>query len=66
MNHHSKSRVVAILSIALVTCFLGITTFAEKDRQRANEATRRSKDAASAFNEIMGAPDKAIPRELVD
>ena len=31
-----------------------------------NEATRRSKDAATVFNEIMGAPDSAIPKELVD
>jgi len=66
MNHHSKSRVVGILSIVLVTWALVIPAFAEKNGKGANEATRRSKDAAAVFNEIMGAPDNAIPKELVD
>ena len=66
MNHHSKSRVVGILSIVLVTWALGIPAFAEKNGKRANEATRRSKDAATVFNEIMGAADNAIPKELID
>lgn len=66
MNHYSRIRVVGILSIVLVTCALGMPAFAEKKGKKANEATRRSNDAATVFNEIMGAPDNAIPKELVD
>ena len=66
MNHYTKSRVVCILSIVLVTSALGMPTFAKKNSKRAEEATRRSKDAATVFNEIMGAPDNGIPKELVD
>ena len=66
MNHYSKSRVVAILSIVLITCALGMPAFAQKQGKKANEATRRSTDAATVFNEIMGTPDSAIPKELVD
>jgi lipid-binding SYLF domain-containing protein len=66
MNHYTKSRVVGIVSIVLVTCALGMPAFAQKQGKKANEATRRSSDAATVFNEIMGAPDNAIPKELVD
>lgn len=66
MNHYLKSRVAGILSIVLVTCALGMPTFAQKKGKEANEAARRSNDAAEVFNEIMGAADNAIPRELID
>jgi lipid-binding SYLF domain-containing protein len=66
MNHYTRSRVVGILSIVLVTCALGVPTFAKKNGKKSSEATRRSKDAATVFNEIMRAQDTAIPKELVD
>ena len=66
MKHYLKGRVVGILAIVLVTCALGMPTFAQKNGKKANEATRRSDDAATVFNEIMGAPDNAIPKELID
>ena len=66
MNHHLRSRVVGIISIVLVTCALGMPAFAQKQGKKANEAARRSEDAATVFNEIMGAADNAIPKELVD
>lgn len=66
MNYLLKTRVMGLLSSILVLCLLGQPTFAQKKDKRADEATRRTKDAATAFNEIMGAPDKAIPKELVD
>lgn len=37
-----------------------------KNASRANDAARHSEDAAQVFREIMGTPDKAIPRELLD
>jgi SH3 domain-containing YSC84-like protein 1 len=66
MHQRSKGRAMAIISIVLVMCALGTQTFAQKQDKRANEATRRSNDAAAVFNEIMGAPDNAIPKELID
>jgi len=66
MHQRSKGRAMAIISIVLVMCALGTQTFAQKQDKRANEATRRCSDAATVFNEIMGAADNAIPKELVD
>ena len=61
-----RSRVTGVLSIALVTCALSMPAFAKTKDQKADEAARRSQDAAAVFNEIMGAPDNAIPKELID
>jgi lipid-binding SYLF domain-containing protein len=66
MNHHRKSRVVGILGIVLVTCAFAVSAFAQKQGKKVNEASRRSTDAATVFNEIMGAPDNGIPKELID
>ena len=65
MNRYTKGRVVGTLSIVLVTCALAMPTFA-KNGKKANEATKRSNDAAVVFNDIMGAADSGIPQELVD
>src|SRR5919202_4163847 len=35
-------------------------------RRRAADAARHSNEAAAVLNKIMGVPDKAIPRELVE
>ena len=59
-------QVIGILSILVITCVLGITTLAQKQGKKAKEATHRSTDAATVFNEIMGAPDNGIPKELID
>jgi len=34
--------------------------------KRVDDATRHANDAATVFREIMGTPDKAIPKELID
>ncbi|HVG34631.1 MAG TPA: lipid-binding SYLF domain-containing protein [Pyrinomonadaceae bacterium] len=36
-----------------------------KDRKKINEAARQSQKAAKVFNDIMSAPDNAIPRDLL-
>jgi len=36
------------------------------NRKQLDEAIEKVQEAADAFNEIMDAPDKAIPRELLD
>ena len=61
-----KSRVASILSLMLVLCLLGEPAFVQAKAKKANEASRRSNDAAAVFNEIMGAADNAIPKELID
>lgn len=66
MNCMLRSRVAGVLGIVLVAWALSTPTFAQKKGTKANEAARRSNHAATVFNEIMGAADKAIPRELVD
>src|SRR5882672_597627 len=66
MNCLLRSRAVGMLSLILILSFLGGPTFAQKKGKKANEATQRSNDAATVFNEIMGAADNAIPKELVD
>jgi lipid-binding SYLF domain-containing protein len=37
-----------------------------RDAKRVEDAARHSRDAAKVFTEIMGAPDKGIPKELFD
>ncbi len=64
--NYLKSRVASILSLTLVLCFLGEPAFVQAKGKKANEASRRSNDAATVFNEIMGAADNAIPKELID
>lgn len=41
-------------------------TDSKKDPKRMEDAARHSQDAAKVFKEIMGAPDKGIPKELLD
>jgi SH3 domain-containing YSC84-like protein 1 len=50
---------------------LGLATSVEaqsskKTAKKINEATQRSQKAARVFTEIMAAPDKAIPKDLLD
>lgn len=49
-----------ILAVAFVLLFT-VTAFADK-----KEEAKRAKKAAQAFREIMGAPDQAIPQDLLD
>lgn len=66
MSNFFHRRVVYTLGMLLALCLVAAPTFAQKKGDKANEAKRRSADAASVINEIMGASDNAIPRELID
>jgi lipid-binding SYLF domain-containing protein len=66
MNRLSQNRVVGMLTLTAVICLLSGPTFAQNKGKKANEATQHSKDAAKVFNEIMGAADQSIPKELVE
>jgi lipid-binding SYLF domain-containing protein len=66
MNYFLKKLVLTLPGLILILSFLCVPTLAQKKGKMPNEATRRSKDAATVFDQIMGAPDSAIPKELVD
>jgi lipid-binding SYLF domain-containing protein len=66
MNYLFQRRVIYTLSLMLVLGLVSAPTFAQNRGKEAREASRRSADAADVFKEIMGAPDRAIPKDLVD
>jgi lipid-binding SYLF domain-containing protein len=39
---------------------------AAKDAKKLNEAAKKASNAARVFEQVMGAPDKSIPKELLD
>jgi lipid-binding SYLF domain-containing protein len=51
------------ISITLLAALACAPSFAKDDKQKVDE---RLDDAASLFSEIMGAPDKSIPQDLLD
>jgi SH3 domain-containing YSC84-like protein 1 len=70
MTRSIRRMYVPVVGLALVFC-LGIPLVsarrkATKDSTRMDDAARHSDAAAKVFKEIMGAPDKAIPKELLD
>jgi lipid-binding SYLF domain-containing protein len=65
MKYLCQRRAVCSLGLILTLCLTTATTLAQKKGDRANEAKRRSEDAARVFNEIM-ASDSSIPKTLVE
>ena len=62
-----KRLVRQAMNCALCLVLLsGISAAQSKQVKKINEATERSRKAAKVFTEIMAAPDKAIPRDLLD
>ncbi|HYY96474.1 MAG TPA: lipid-binding SYLF domain-containing protein [Pyrinomonadaceae bacterium] len=61
---------VCVLSACAALCLCFVPASAQKAgrfvRQRTADAARHSNDAAAVLNQIMGVPDKAIPRELLE
>jgi lipid-binding SYLF domain-containing protein len=53
---------MAALALSLVGA---ASAQSSKDRKKINEAARQSQKAAKVFNDIMSAPDNAIPRDLL-
>ena len=66
MSYLLRNRVLALPGLILALSLMVVPALAQRKGKTPNEAARRSKDAATAFNEIMQAPDNAIPKELVD
>ena len=68
MNYSFQKLAACAFSIAMALC-LTISAAAQSSKKTAkkiNEATQRSQRAAKVFTEIMAAPDKAIPKDLLD
>jgi SH3 domain-containing YSC84-like protein 1 len=62
-----KGLIRQAMNCALCLMLLsGISAAQSKQAKKINEATERSRKAAKVFTEIMAAPDKAIPRDLLD
>jgi lipid-binding SYLF domain-containing protein len=49
-----------------IVMILGLVAFVPAQNKRLNDARRHSNDAVKVFNEIMGTPDKAIPKRILD
>jgi SH3 domain-containing YSC84-like protein 1 len=61
-----KIKFVTNITLALcLTLITGVAALASDKGERAKAAEESAK-AAESFREIMGAPDKAIPREVLD
>lgn len=56
----------AFVGVFCLTFLSGVVAAQGKQAKKINEATERSRKAARVFTEIMAAPDKAIPRDLLD
>jgi lipid-binding SYLF domain-containing protein len=76
MRFSILSSTIAAVTLASLVCLCasvvsaqdtGSTSIAPvRDVKRAEDAARHSRNAAKVFTEIMGAPDKGIPKELLD
>jgi SH3 domain-containing YSC84-like protein 1 len=68
MKYALKKVAAGTLALALVLGLAAAAAQAQSKKQtkKINEATQRSQKAARVFTEIMAAPDKAIPKDLLD
>jgi lipid-binding SYLF domain-containing protein len=68
MKHSFQRLANYALCIGVALCLAATVAEAQskKTTKKINEATARSQKAARVFTEIMAAPDKAIPKDLID
>lgn len=66
MRHLFRQATNYALCVTLLLCVASGAWAQSKTAKKVNEATERSRKAAKVFTEIMAAPDKAIPRDLLD
>lgn len=66
MSYIFQRRAVYTFCLMLALSLIAVPALAGKKGNGVKDATRHSKDAAQVFDEIMGAPDKGIPKELVE
>ena len=66
MKHLFRQTINCVLCLTLLLGLASLASAQSKRSKKLNEATERSRKAARAFTEIMAAPDKAIPHDLLD
>ena len=65
MKYRFHPSTVSALGVALLICLcVGVTP--AQNNKRTKDASRHANAAAKVFREVMGTPDNAIPRELLD
>ena len=64
MKFSIRRMAISVLTAVLLLAFSAPLVSAKKDRLQ--DATRHSSDAAKVFTEIMNVREKAIPKELLD
>lgn len=62
----TRFAVFALLASALFACLLAVPNSRSFAAASKAEEKERARKAANAFREIMGAPDQAVPLELLD
>jgi lipid-binding SYLF domain-containing protein len=66
----SKRSIVLALAASAALCLSSAAVSAQQKgrfvRQRTDDASRHASDATRVLTQIMGAPDKGIPRDLLD
>jgi len=66
MKHLFRQTIDCVLCLTLLLSLSCLASAQSKQAKKINEATERSRKAARDFTEIMAAPDKAIPHDLLD
>ncbi|HEX8844583.1 MAG TPA: lipid-binding SYLF domain-containing protein [Pyrinomonadaceae bacterium] len=66
MRHLFQKKINFALGLLLSLGLAATAAAQNKAARKINEATERSQKAAKVFTQIMAAPDKAIPRDLLD
>lgn len=66
MRYSFRQVINIVLCVVLLGGLAGAAPAQSKIVRKSNEATERSRKAAKVFTEIMAAPDKAIPHNLLD
>jgi len=66
MSNLFQHRAAYTCCLMLALSLIAVPALAAKEGKSAKDAARHSKNAAEVFNEIMGAPDKGIPKEMVE
>lgn len=67
MRKSFQRGIVCLPVAALILCFAALPIQAQRRNQnRMAEAGREARDAARVFNQLMSAPDSAIPQELLE
>src|SRR5215213_1367981 len=66
MRHQIRHATSCALGLVLLLAVAGAGAAQSKNAKKVNKAAKRSQEAARVFTEIMAAPDKAIPKDLLD